>query len=64
VATNSGGLALLEKGKWKVFNASNSTLPHNYLFNVSIDAFNNKWIGYSGGVAVFNENKLEGKLFQ
>ncbi len=41
--------------EWIVYNTSNSGLPFNWVYKIAIDQYDNKWIGTSGGVAVYRE---------
>ena len=43
-----GGLARIDSddGTWTVYNVSNSGLPSSFVYTISIDEFDNKWIGF------------------
>ncbi|RJP64835.1 MAG: T9SS C-terminal target domain-containing protein [Ignavibacteriales bacterium] len=43
---------------WAIFNTDNSGLPDNYIYSIAIDKDNNKWIGTSEGLSVFNEGGI------
>ncbi|CUS97619.1 T9SS type A sorting domain-containing protein, partial [Candidatus Kryptobacter tengchongensis] len=40
---------------WTVYNTSNSGLPNDWVHAIAIDGQGNKWIGTSGGLAVYRE---------
>ena len=50
-----GGLAKFDGSNWTVYDTSNSGLPTNTVLSLTIDGSGNKWIGTTGGLAVFNE---------
>jgi hypothetical protein len=57
-----GGLVTIDGDTWNVFKSTNSGLPYNNIFAISIDNQNIKWIGTSGGgLARFND--VEWKVF-
>ena len=54
------GILKMYDTNWVSFSTSNSDLPNDHVRCISIDKYNNKWIGtsnweYSGGLAVYNE---------
>ena len=38
---------------WKTYNTKNSELPSNKVLSISVDYFNNKWIGTSSGLVIY-----------
>ncbi|OGU67766.1 MAG: T9SS C-terminal target domain-containing protein [Stygiobacter sp.] len=69
------GVTLFKDGKWTTFNKSNSGLPDDFVSEITIDKFGNKWIAtISGGLAVYkkdgvissvvNDNKPVNSTFQ
>jgi len=60
VGTN-GGVVKLDKttGIPTFYNTSNSGLPNNWVYSITIDNSGTKWMGvYSGGLAAYNENGI------
>ena len=63
-----GGLARIDSDDttWTVYTVSNSGLPSNYVKEITIDKFGNKWIGFAGwgygnsniAAAVYNEGGI------
>jgi hypothetical protein len=54
----SGGLAIFDGSRWIVYNTSNSGLPSDNILAIVIDEQGNKWIGTSGGLALFREGGI------
>lgn len=53
------GLILFDGENWSEFKTNNSGLPDDYVTDVAIDKFGNKWITtISGGLAVYNEGGI------
>lgn len=51
------GVTLFKDGNWTTFNKSNSGLPDDFVSEITIDKFGNKWIAtISGGLAVYNKD--------
>ena len=50
------GLTRFDGTTWKTYNSSNSPIPSNCLYDIKIDADNNKWLAAAGdvGIASFN----------
>lgn len=60
IATFADGLAKYDGKEWTLFNKSNSPLPDNYVFSVSVDKYNNKWIStFNEGIIIFNEDGIK-----
>ena len=38
---------------WKNYNTKNSRLPSNKVLSISVDYFNNKWIGTSSRLVIY-----------
>ncbi len=72
IGTEHGSLVKFDGTKWTVYDSTNSGLPIRYsssgnpytseIFSIVIDNAGNKWIGTSGGLAVYNENGLDTKV--
>jgi hypothetical protein len=52
------GILKYDNSKWEAFSISNSELPSNQVRCIAVDKYNNKWIGTSAGLAVYNENGI------
>jgi len=52
------GFAVYDGSDWKFFTTSNSQLPSDTVYQITIDADGTKWIGTAKGLAAFNENGL------
>jgi ligand-binding sensor domain-containing protein len=50
----SSSLSYSQIPKWVNYNTSNSGLPNNYINLITIDKFNNKWIGTEKGLVKFD----------
>jgi ligand-binding sensor domain-containing protein len=62
VATNGSGIAKYDGNVWTVYNKSNSELTDDYTFWITVDKYDNKWIGtLKGGLSIFNENGVHFK---
>lgn len=50
------GLTRFDGSNWTTYNTSNSPIPSNCLYDIKIDADNNKWLATAGdvGIASFN----------
>jgi ligand-binding sensor domain-containing protein len=50
------GLTRFDGTRWNTYNRSNSPIPSNCLYDIKIDADNNKWLAAAGdvGIASFN----------
>lgn len=50
------GLTRFDGTRWNTYNTSNSPIPSNCLYEIEIDADNNKWLAAAGdvGIASFN----------
>ena len=50
------GLTRFDGTRWNTYNTSNSLIPSNCLYDIKIDADNNKWLAAAGdvGIASFN----------
>jgi len=50
------GLTRFDGTRWNTYNTSNSPIPSNCLYDIKIDADNNKWMAAAGdvGIASFN----------
>lgn len=58
IATGDG-LLLFDENNWTEFKTNNSGLPDDFVSDVAIDKYGNKWITtISGGLAVFNEGGI------
>ncbi len=47
-------LAKFDGTNWTIFNTSNSELPHNVVYSITIDGNGDKWIGTREGLAKFD----------
>ncbi len=51
------GVTSFKEGNWTAFNKSNSGLPDDFVSDITIDKFGNKWIAtISGGLAVYKQS--------
>ncbi len=56
---SDGVLSCLSENIWTNWTASNSALPNNYINDLTIDSFGNKWIAsYGGGLSEFNLDEI------
>jgi ligand-binding sensor domain-containing protein len=53
--TWGNGLIKYDGKKWEVFNRKTSAIPSDSVYSVSVDAFNNVWLGTEGGLAIYND---------
>ena len=44
---------------WKTYNTKIGSLPSNKVLSISVDHFNNKWIGTSSGLVIFKGKNSE-----
>lgn len=41
--------------EWLLFDENNSPLPSNFIYGISVDYYNTKWVATDNGLAVYNE---------
>jgi ligand-binding sensor domain-containing protein len=59
----SNGLVKTDGVNWTLFTTSNSELPHNNIYDITIDKTNNIWIATGNGLAKFNPTLNEWNVF-
>lgn len=52
--STGNGLVRFDGTNWQLFNTSNSGLPSNHIFYVTVDSLDNKWIGTLAGLVKFD----------
>ncbi len=58
------GVTLFKDGNWTTFNKSNSGLPDDFVSEITIDKFGNKWIAtISGGLAVYKKDGVISSVY-
>lgn len=54
--TTAGGVSKFDGNNWTIYNTSNSLLPSNNVYSISVDSTGAKWFGTSLGLTKFDGN--------
>lgn len=57
------GLTRFDGTRWNTYNTSNSPIPSNCLYEIKIDADNNKWLATAGYVGIANFNGTDWHIY-
>lgn len=58
IGTGNAGLKVFNDLTWSTYNISNSPIPDNLVYDVTIDSLKNIWIGTPDGLAQFNSTGI------